>query len=153
MRVEQKTVMVPTVVSEIFADDGTPFKTTIECQQYEHKLKSDDLSEILKNIPSIEYCPDFAWDDYGYTWYYVQNENDVSLILEYYNHHGSCDDFTTEIGEFPQWICMEDIHGEYYYHGTLEGYLRRVRELEDTLVTCLVCGGEREGGGKKNESP
>ena len=104
MRTETRTKVVNETI--YIADDGTEFKTSIDCKEHERKQKNIKLDLIdskrirkLDNwIPYVEYA---NLDSQDYFWYNIETEDELKMLNEAYYFVSDCD------AKLPAIICVE----------------------------------------------
>lgn len=134
MKTETRTKVVNETI--YIADDGTEFKTSIDCKEHERKQKNIKLDLIdnkrirkLDNwIPYVEYA---NLDSHDYFWYNIETEDELKMLNEAYYFVADCD------AKLPEIICVEtpgykDYDGDCYW-STLSGMISELNRFFDNV--------------------
>ena len=104
----REEVVKVTNVKVYIADDGTEFKHSYDCRNYEwEKLKKPLLDKLVKceEASSMPNCDGSYTSDLNeYEWYFVRNQEDVDILNEVLGIGLS----EKHIGE---WVCVETDDG------------------------------------------
>ena len=121
---EMQTVITKQTV--YVAEDGTEFRERHECLDYEWRKFKKPLLAKLQRAEKADGLSNFSnsytSDDYDYTWYKINTQEDADIIEEVYG-------ISVEVGK---WVCIEDTNDDYY-DSTLEDGLEYVKKLLDAL--------------------
>ena len=107
METRRKEVMY-TNVTVYVADDGTEFKTSWECERYEHEQVYKPLLEKLQRCEELDGYPNFDGQEYAehhdYCWYFIRDLSDLVIIDKVYPDTTDVNLSDRYIGK---WMCIE----------------------------------------------
>ncbi len=115
MKMIKKVKMVEQAVITYLSNDGKEFDTMDKCKQHEEEMNK--INKLLIHEDGYIPCDGLdSSENYVYSWYKVENEDQLNMINDYYN--------TDEQAiKFPEYVCIikhEDFYTQDFYHTTLK---------------------------------
>lgn len=143
MKKETKSRMIEEKYEVFVAEDGTTFDTARECVNYEKKRKQRKFIEEaeklrIEKLDNVIPVTDIEHqEDNNYSWYAVQNKDDLDLIAKACGYHNIND---ASIIEFncPEILCIETLdyaeeyEGEIYCY-TLSNIMENIKEFMENF--------------------